>query len=119
MYLPFTLLLAGGVFLYGQTSLPDTQVAAGIASRTLTAQAADTIAASRDAELLTRLFSLDDLTEEQATQLEQAARRQLDRASASLQRQRTLVDAGLAPAQSLSALTQEQEWAQSSYDLTL
>jgi hypothetical protein len=108
MYLPFALLLTGGVFLYGQTS-----------PRTLLDQTRSAFAASRDAELLSRPFSLDDLTEEHATELEQAARRQLDRAKAGFDQQRTLVEAGLAPAQSLVALTEEQEWAQTTYDLTL
>jgi hypothetical protein len=108
MYLPFALLLAGSVFLYGQTS-----------PRMLLDQTRTDFAASRDAELLSRPFSLDDLTEEHATELEQAARRQLDRAKARFDQQRTLVEAGLAPAQSLAALTEEQEWAQTTYDLTL
>src|SRR6185369_12704273 len=51
---------------------------------------------------------LDDLTEEHAEELEQAARRQLDRTKAAVEKQRTLVDAGIAPAQSLAALTEEQ-----------
>src|SRR6185295_14653630 len=54
------------------------------------------VAASRDAELLSRPFSLDDLTEDHAAELEQAARRQLDRAKAGVEKQRTFVDAGIA-----------------------
>lgn len=108
MRLQFAMLLAGSVFLYGQTS-----------PRMLLDQTRYDFAASRDAELLSRPFSLDDLNEEHAEELEQAASRQLDRAKTRVEQQRKLVDAGIAPAQSLVALTEEQEWAQTTYDLTL
>jgi hypothetical protein len=131
MYLLFALLLAGSALLYGQTpaaEAPDgspaiqdlrNQVNAGIAPRTRVDQAEAALAAARDAELLNSPVSLNDLTEERAAQLEQAARRQVERSQARLQQIRTLVDAGLLPAQSLVAPREEQAAAQSSYDLTL
>jgi len=82
-------------------------------------QSRSDFAASRDAELLSRPFSLDESTEQLATDLEQAARRQLDRANARFNQQRTLIEAGIAPAQSIVQLTEEQEWAQTAYDLTM
>ncbi|MCU1334471.1 MAG: hypothetical protein JWO19_52 [Bryobacterales bacterium] len=130
MHLQFSLLVAGSVLLYGQTPATQavnpspvqdlrTQVDAGIAPRALVDQAEAAAAAARDAELLNGPVSLDDLTEERATQLEEAARRQLDRSKARLAQVRTLVDAGLVPAQRLTAPTQELAWAQTTYDLTL
>jgi hypothetical protein len=111
MFFKSALLLAGSVFLYGQTPRTD-------APRTRVEEAKDALLASRDAELLNSSVSLDDLTEEKATQMEEAARRQLDRAKANLERARTFVDAGLQPKQSLEAPTQELAAAQASYELT-
>jgi hypothetical protein len=128
MYLQFSLLALGSVLLYGQASPSDAapgiqdvriQVAAGLAPRTRVDQAKDAIAAARDAELLNASLSLNDLTEDKAAQLEQAARRQLDRAKAQVEQVRTLVDAGLQPKQSLTAPLEEQALAQNTYDLTL
>jgi hypothetical protein len=130
MYSQFALLLVGSVFLSGQA--PSTasgdpaaiqdlrrQVAAGLAPRATLDQAEAALAAARDAELLSRSVPLNDLTEEQASQLEAAAQRQLERAKVRLEQAQKLVDAGLVPAQSLAAPTEEQAWAQSTYDLTL
>lgn len=126
MYLQCSLLVLGSVFLYGQAAPSDAapgivgnQVAAGLAPRTRVDQAKDAIAAARDAELLNAPLSLNDLTEDKATQLEQAAHRQLDRAKAQVDQVRTLVDAGLQPTQSLAAPLEEQTLAQNTYDLTL
>ena len=128
MYLQFSLLVLGSMLLYGQESPTDTtpgiqdvrnQVAAGLAPRTRVDQARDAIAAARDAELLNAPLSLNDLTEDKAAQLEQAARRQLDRAKSQVDQVRTLVDAGLQPKQSLVAPLEELELAQKTYDLTL
>jgi len=113
---PFALLLAGSVFLFGQAPAPD---AVPVAPRARVGQADTPFAAARDAELLSSPVSLDELTEERATQLEQAARRQLDRTKSHLEQARTLVDAGLAPAKSLEAPTEELAWAESTYDITL
>jgi hypothetical protein len=131
MHLRIALLLAGSAFLFGQTppveapnatpAIQDlrNQVTAGIAPRARVDQAEAALAAARDAELLNAPVSLDDLTEEKATQLEEAARRQVERSKARLEQARTLVDAGLAAAQSLAAPTEELAAAQSTYDLTL
>ena len=128
MYLQFSLLVLGSVLLHGQATSTDaapavqdarSQVAAGVAPRTRVDQAKDVIAAARDAELLNAPLSLNDLTEDKAAQLEQAARRQLDRAKAQVEQVRTMVDAGLQPKQSLAAPLEEQTLAQNTYDLTL
>lgn len=119
MYLQLALLVAGTAFLYGQTPLTEAQVAAGVAPRASIDRAEAAVAAARDAELLNAPVSLDDLTEEKATQLEQAARRQLARSQARLEQVRTLVDAGLLPKQNLVKPTEEQALAQAAYDLTL
>ena len=130
MFLRFALLIAGSSFLFGQTSTVDApaspaiqdlrnQVNAGIAPRARVDQAEAALAAARDAELLSRPVSLDELTEERASQLEQAARRQVERARTRLEQVRTLVDAGLAPKQNLVAPTEDLTSAQASYDLTL
>jgi len=122
MYSQFSLLVLGSVFLYGQAS-PSIAVPGiqdnPVAPRTRVDQAKDAIAAARDAELLNAPLSLNDLTEEKAAQLEQAARRQLDRAKAQVERVRILVDAGLQPKQNLTAPLEEQDLAQNTYDLTL
>jgi hypothetical protein len=128
MYLQFSLLVLGSVLLYGQASPSDatpvvqdlrTQVAAGLAPQSRLNQAKDAIAAAQDAELLNAPLSLNDLTEDKAAQLEQAARRQLDRAKARVEQVRTLVEAGLEPKQSLAAPLEDQVLAQNTYDLTL
>jgi hypothetical protein len=131
MYLRIALLIAGSALLYGQTppvEAPKTapaiqdlrnQVSAGIVPRVRLDQAEAALAAARDAELLNAPVSLDDLTEERATQLEEAARRQLERSQTRLEQVRTLVDAGLAPKQNLAAPTEDLASAQASYDLTL
>ena len=131
MYLQFALLMAGSVFLYGQTSADQApaaapaiqelrnQVTAGIVPRARLDQAEAALAAARDAELLNAPISLDDLTEEKATQLEDAARRQLDRSKARVEQVRTLVDAGLVPKNNLEVPAEEQALAQASYDLAL
>jgi hypothetical protein len=90
MYLQVSLLVLGSVLLYGQAS----PVAAGAAPQSRVNQAKDAIAAARDAELLDAPVSLNDLTEEKAAQLEQAARRQLDRTKTRVEQVRTMVDAG-------------------------
>ena len=129
MYLWSALLVAGSVLLYGQVSpSPDAasavqdlqrQVAAGVAARARVDQAQDALAAQRDADLLSAPIRLEDLTEERAAQLEQAARRQIDRARAKLDRTRAMVDAGLIPAKSLEPLNEELASAQATYALTL
>ena len=110
-----SLLVLGSVLLYGQAS----PVAAGAAPQSRVNQAKDAIAAARDAELLDAPVSLNDLTEEKAAQLEQAARRQLDRTKTRVEQVRTMVDAGLEPRQNLAAPLEEQALAQNTYDLTL
>ena len=126
MYLLCALLLAGSALLFGQTPATEppiqdlrNQVTAGIAPRARVDQAEAALAAARDAELLSHPVSLDELTEGRATQLEDAARRQVERAKTRLEQARTLVDAGLVAAKSLAAPTEELAAAQSSYDLTL
>ena len=129
MFLPSALLVAGSVLLYGQVSpSPDAasavqdlqrQVAAGVAARARVDQAQDAAAAQRDAELLNAPIALEDLTEERAAQLEQAALRQIERAKAKLERQRTMVDAGLVPSKTLEPLKDELAAARSDYDRTL
>lgn len=104
MFLKVALLLAGSILLYGQASSTESPSA---------------LSAGRDADLLAQPLSLDELTVEKATQLEEAAKRQLDRAAARVARVRTLVDAGVEPRQSLQAPAEEQALAQASYDLTL
>ena len=94
MYSKFALLLAGTIFLHAQSAV-------------------------RDAELLARPLSLNDLTEETATQLEDAAKRQVDRAAAAVEKVRKLVDAGVEPKNSLDAPLAEQAFAQETYDRTL
>ena len=74
---------------------------------------------AQDADLLNAPLSLNDLTEDKAAQLEQAARRQLDRAKARVEQVRTRVGAGFEPKQSLAAPLEEQALAQNTYDLTL
>jgi hypothetical protein len=102
MYLKFALLLAGSIFLYGQSPITEAPASA-----------------TRDAELLASPVSLNDLTEEKATQLEEAARRQVARAQARMERVRTLIDAGIEPKKSLEAPAEELATAQASYDLTV
>ena len=128
MYLRFSLLVLGSVFLHGQASPPDatpvvqdvrTQVAAGLTSQSRVNQAKDALAGARDAELLYAPLSPGDLTEDKAAELEQAALRQLNRAKARVERVRTLVEAGLEPKQSLAAPLEDQALAQNTYDLTL
>ena len=72
---PFALLVAGSVFLLGQAPAPEPVT---VAPRARVNPADTAIAAARDAELLSTPVSLDELTEERAMQLEQAARKQLD-----------------------------------------
>jgi len=128
MYLQFSLLLSGSLLLFGQTTSPDktpgdlavhAEVTAGLAPRARVDEAEAARSAIRDAELLTRSVSLNDLTEEGATQLQQAAQRQLDRAKAHVEQLRTMVDAGLLPRKSLETPIEEQALAQSTYELTL
>jgi hypothetical protein len=122
MYLRFSLLLAGSIFLYGQSprnERTDAQVAAGLAPRSHVDQAKDALAAARDAELLSAPVSLEELTEDKAAQLEQAALRQLDRAKARVDQAQTMVDAGLQPKRSLEAPAEDLAFAQNTYDLTL
>jgi hypothetical protein len=128
MYLRFSLLFWGSVFLYGQASPPtpsreiqdlSKQAGAGLIARSRVDQAKDAIAAVRDAELLNAPVSSADLTEERASQLLEAAQRQVDRAKARLDAAHTMVDSGLSPAQSLDAPTEELGFAQTTYDLTV
>ena len=119
MYLRFSLFVLGSVFLHGQTSRMEAPGVAPLSPRTLVDQAKDAIAATQDADLLNASFSLNDLTEDKAAQLEQAARRQMDRAQARVKRVRALVDAGLEPKQSLAAPLEDQAFAQSAYERTL
>jgi len=122
MYLRFSLLLAGSIFLYGQSpgnERTDAQVAAGLAPRSRVDQTKDALAAARDAEVLSAPVSLEELTEDKAAQLEQAALRLLDRAKARVEQVRTLVEAGLEPKQSLAPALADQALAQDTYDLTL
>jgi len=107
MYLRFSLFLLGSILLYGQTP------------RTRVDDAKDAIVALQDAELLHAPLSLNDLTEDKAAELEQAAQRQLDRAKARVQQVQVRVDAGFEPRQSLAAPLEEQAFAQQEYDLTL
>src|ERR1041385_612981 len=104
MFLKVSLLLAGGVFLAGQSPR--------------TASSTDVFAAG-DAALLDTSVSLDELTQEKAAQMEQAARRQVDRVQTRLNRVKTMVDAGLEPRQSLEAPTAELASARARLDLTL
>jgi hypothetical protein len=110
MFLRSSLFLLGSILLYGQTP---------VTPRTRVDQAKDAIAAAQDAELLTAPVSLNDLTEDKAAQLEQAAQRQLDRAKARVEQVRTMVDAGLEPKQNLVSPLEEQALAQTTYELTL
>ena len=128
MYLRFSLLFLGSVFLYGQASSPSTaseiqdlrkQVGAGLVARSRVDQAKDAIAAAHDAELLTAPVSSNDLTELRAAELLQAAQRQVDRANARLNAARAMVDAGLTPRRSLDDPTEELSQAHSIYDLTV
>jgi hypothetical protein len=89
------------------------QVAAGIAPQSLLAQTREAAADAQDADLLARMLSVSDLTEEQATKLLEAATRRVDRATATLQRAQRMVDAGLAPARSLDEPLRAVRWAQS------
>jgi len=107
MYLRFSLFLLGSILLYGQTP------------RTRVDDAKDAIVALQDAALLHAPLSLNDLTEDKAAELEQAAQRQLDRAKARVQQVQVRVDAGFEPRQSLAAPLEEQAFAQQEYDLTL
>jgi hypothetical protein len=107
MYLRFSLFLLGSILLCGQ--IPRTGVNG----------AKDAIAAIQDAQLLNTPFSLNDLTEDKAAELEQAAQRQLDRAKARVQQVQIRIDAGIEPRQSLAAPLEEQGFAQQTYDLTL
>ncbi len=86
-----------------------TQVAAGLASQSRLNQAKDALAAARDADLLNAPLSLNDLTEDRAAQLEQAALRQLDRAKARVERVRSLVEAGRASNGEFSAAPLEDQ----------
>ena len=107
MYLRFSLFLLGSILLYGQTP------------RTRADDVKDAIAAVQDAALLNAPLSLNDLTEDKAAELEQAAQRQLDRAKAHVQQVQVRIDAGFEPRQSLAAPLEEQAFAQQTYDLTL
>ena len=89
------------------------QVTAGIAPQSLLTQAKEAAADAQDADLLARMLGVSDLTEEQATKLQEAAARRVERAQATLQKAQRLVDAGLAPAQSLQEPSQSLAWAQS------
>lgn len=109
MYLRFSLLLLGSIFLYGQASPPRSKVD----------QAKDAIAAARDADLLSAPVSTNDLTEKLAAQLLQAAQRQVDRAKAKLDAAHVMVDAGLSPQKSLDDPAEELSQAQSTYELTV
>ena len=107
MYLRFSLFLLGSILLCGQTP------------RTRGDDAKDAVAAAQDAALLNAPLSLNDLTEDKAAELEQAAQRQLDRAKAHVQQVQVRIDAGFEPRQSLAAPLEEQAFAQQTYDLTL
>src|SRR6185436_7115764 len=113
MHSQFALLVAWSVFLFGQAPASSPVAPPARVNPIDTA-----VAAARDADLLSTPVSLDELTEERAMQLEQAARRQVDRAQARLEQARTFVDAGLSPAQSLAAPTEELAWAKATYELT-
>jgi len=115
MYLRFSLLFLGSVFLYGQASPPSPS----LAPRSRVDQAKDAIAAARDADLLNAPVSTNDLTEELAAQLLQAAQRQVDRAKTKLDAARAMVDAGLTPQRSLDDPAGELSQAQSTYELTV
>jgi hypothetical protein len=133
MYLLFSLLLLGSVFLYGQAPPPGpvseipapqvqnlrVQAGAGLVPLSKVDQAKDSIASARDMELLNAPLSTSDLTEERAAQLLQAAQRQVDRAKTKLDAAHALVDAGLTPLRSLDDPTGELSQAQSTYGLTV
>jgi hypothetical protein len=102
-----------GVTLLNAQNTGDPAPAARLVPQSLLAQAKEAAADAQDAELLARMLGVSDLTEEQATKLQEAAARRVDRAKATLERAQRLVDAGLAPAQSLQEPSQSLAWAQS------
>jgi len=89
------------------------QVNAGIVPQSLLTQAQEAAADAQDADLLARMLGVSDLTEEQATKLQEAAARRVNRAKATLQRAQQMVEAGLAPARSLDEPSRALTWAQS------
>jgi hypothetical protein len=94
------------------------QVDAGIAPRQKLAEAEEALADTVDAEVIHNSLE-NGLTEENAAQATDAALRRLNRVHANVLRQQQLVDAGVLPAQSMKPFTEEQQWAQTQYDLTV
>jgi hypothetical protein len=94
------------------------QVDAGVASRQKLEEAEEALADARDAEVIHRMLEREP-TEEDAAQAKAAAQRRVDRFHARFERQQQLVDAGLLPAQALKPFLEENQWAQTQYDLVV
>ena len=105
--------LAAATLLNAQNAANPDPAAGTVRPQSLLTQAREAAADAQDAELLARTLGISDITEEQATKLQDAAARRVDRAKATLQRAQLLVDAGLAPVRSLDEPSQALSWAQS------
>jgi hypothetical protein len=93
------------------------QVAAGVIPRAKLEEAEEALADGRDAELLSRTLYGRDLNEEQATEMEAASLRRLNRRTAVVDKLQHLVDIGAASRNSLDRPSEELKWAREEYAL--
>jgi hypothetical protein len=94
-------------------------VDAGFAPRQKLEEAEEVLADARDAEFIHRMLGSNDLTEEHAAEAKDAAQRRLNRVKAKIEQRKRLVDAGVLPSNALTALLEEQQWAQTQFDLAV
>jgi hypothetical protein len=93
------------------------QVAAGVIPRVRLEEAEEAIADAHDAELLSRTLYGRDLTEEQATEMEAAALRRLNRRRAAVEKIQHLVEVGAMALNSLERPNTDLQWAREEYQL--
>lgn len=92
-------------------------VESGALPRAQLQHAEDAIADAADAALIRHTIYAGDLTEDQAKQLVAAANRRFERREKAYQDMKQLVDVGAMPAQTLSQLQQEMEFARKDREL--
>jgi hypothetical protein len=93
------------------------QVAAGVIPRARLDEAEESLADSRDAELLSRTLYGRDLTEEQSVEMEAASLRRLNRRTAAVDKLQHLVEIGAVSKNSLDRPGEELKWAREEYAL--
>ncbi|MGA2739017.1 MAG: hypothetical protein ABSG65_16385 [Bryobacteraceae bacterium] len=94
-------------------------VEAGAIPRVQLEQAEDALGDARDLSVLRRTMYGQDITEEQASAMVDAAQRRLDRRQEKLDRVRGLIDSGIAAKNDLDPLVEQVDYARKEYDLAV